>query len=79
MGWRAVRDGVAGEDGGAFRTIERLGVEPQLGRERPVEHDQARLADRRRRRRRMEEGRQRRVGVLEVPAGHPIHHTGHDA
>ena len=67
---RAVGQGIARENRGAFGTLERLRVEAKHGRERPVERDQARLADRRRCRGRVEELRQLRVGVLETPAGH---------
>ena len=73
---RAVGHGIAREDRGAFGTVERLRLEPKPRRERPVERDQARLADRRRGRRRVEELRQLRVGVLEAPACHADHHSG---
>ncbi len=67
---------IAGEDRGAFRALERLRLESKHGRQRPVERDQARLANRRWFRRRVEDLRQIRVGVLEAPACHGDHHTG---
>ncbi len=63
---------IAGENGSAFGTGERLGLESEHCRERPVESNQPRLANRRRCRLRVEELRQIRVGVLETPACHPI-------
>ena len=67
---RAIGHGIAGENGSAVGTRERLRLEPEHRRERPVERDQARLANRRRCRIRVEKLRQLRVGVLEAPACH---------
>ena len=67
---RAVGQGIARENRGAFRALERLRIEPEHRRQRPVEGDEARLADRRRCRVGVEELRQLRVGVLEAPACH---------
>ena len=53
-----------------LRPIELLRLESERGRKRPVESDRARLADRSGCGRRVEELRQLRVGVLEVPACH---------
>ena len=54
----------------AFRTLERHRLESKHCRKRPVERDEARLAHRSWRRMRVEELREVRVGVLEVPASH---------
>jgi hypothetical protein len=62
--------GIARENRGAFETLERLRLESEHRRERPVESGQARLANRSRCLMRVEELRQLRVGVLEVPASH---------
>ena len=62
--------GIARENRGAFGTLERLRLESEHRRERPVERRQARLANRSRCLMRVEELRQLRVGVLEVPASH---------
>ena len=72
----AFGQGIAGENRGAFGTLERLRLESEHRRERPVERDQARLANRSRCRMRVEELRQLRVGVLEAPACHADHHSG---
>ena len=72
----AFGQGIAGEDRGAFGTLERLRLESKHCRKRPVERDEARLADRSRCRMRVEELRQLRVGVLEAPACHCDHHSG---
>ena len=72
----AFGQGIAGENRGAFRTLERLRLESKHGRKRPVENDEARLADRRGCRMRVEELRQLRVGVLEAPACHRDHDSG---
>ena len=61
---------IARENRGAFGTLERLRLESEHGRERPVESGQARFANRSRCRMRVEDLRQLRVGVLEVPACH---------
>ena len=72
----AFGQGIAGEDRGAFRALERVRLEPKHGRQRPVERDEPRLANRSWRRMRVEELRQLRVGVLEAPACHGDDHTG---
>ena len=64
------REHIAGKHRSAFRALERLRLESKPRRQRPVERDQARLANCRRCRRRVEELRQVRVGVLESPACH---------
>jgi hypothetical protein len=59
---------IAGKHRSAFRALERLRVESERCRQRPVERDQPRIADRGWGRFRIEEARQIRVGVLETPA-----------
>jgi hypothetical protein len=61
---------IARENRGAFETLERLRLESERRRERPVESGQTRIANRSRCRKRVEELRQLRVGVLKVPASH---------
>ncbi len=56
--------GVAGEDRGAFGTVEHIRLESKRGRQRPVEGDQARLTNHGWRRSRIEELWEVRVGVL---------------
>ena len=67
---RAFGHGIAGEYRSAVGTGERLRLESEHGRERLVERNEPRLANRRRRRIRVKELRQLRVGVLEAPACH---------
>jgi hypothetical protein len=59
---------IAGKDRGPLRTVECLRIESQRGRERPVEGDEARIGNCGWGRIRVEERRELRVGVLEVPA-----------
>ena len=61
----AVGDPLAGENFGALRALQPIRIEAEMDRERPVQFDQPRRGDRRRRHPREEVGRQRRVGVLE--------------
>jgi hypothetical protein len=66
--WRST--GLRAAERAAFETFERLRLEAEHRRERPVASGQAWLADRSRRFMRVEGLRQLRFGVLEVPASH---------
>ena len=61
----AVGEAVAGEHLDALRAGEPVGIEAELARQRPVQLDQPRRGDRRRRHAREKALRQRRIGVLE--------------
>ena len=63
---RLVRQRVAGEDCGAMRAVQRVGVEAQRLGQRPVEHHEPRLAHRRRRHSGVEHRGEPRVGVIPV-------------
>ena len=65
--------GIARENRGAFGTLERLRLESEHRRERPVESGQARLANRSRCRMRVEELRQLRVRAVKWPNWWPAY------
>ena len=62
---RAIRQPLAGEDFGPFRTVEPIRIEPEMDRQRPVQFDQPRRDDRGRRHPGEEVRRQCRIGILE--------------
>ena len=62
---RAVGNALAGEDFGSLRAIQPIRIEAEMDGQRPVQFDQPRRRDRRRRDPREKIGRQRRIGVLE--------------